>query len=199
MSGVGFYWNDNTVARAKALWTDGKSATEIAAELGTTRNTIIGKMNRMGLYKKERSGIAAPTDTVQALAAPEIVPAKPKVPSKPRVLGSMTAFLAEAQTMPDVPDQRRNVISHSPIAPTLIEPSPNPQVGEGTPFLDVAGRSGFCKYPLWTYDDQPIEEKRVCGHKPLVGTAWCAHHTKRIKDPRVSKPVVPPKGAAGRN
>lgn len=197
MSGVGFYWNDNTVARAKTLWTDGKSATEIAAELGTTRNTIIGKMNRMGLFKKERSVVAAPTDTVQALTAPEIVP-RAKAPSKPRVLGSMTAFLAEAQVMPDVPDQRRNVVSHTPLAPTLIEPTPN-LTGEGTPFLDVAGRTGFCKYPLWTYDDQPIEEKHVCGHKPLVGTSWCAHHMKRIKDPRATKPVAPPRGSAGRN
>lgn len=193
MSGVGFNWNDNTVARAKALWTNGKSATEIAMELGTTRNTIIGKMNRMGLFKKK--GDATPTDTVQAIAA--VPPKATKPPAKPRVLGSVKAFLsADEAESPDAPDARRNVISHQPVAPTMIDPTPNPKAAEGTPFLDVAGKIGYCKYPLWAYDDQPIEDKHVCGHKPLVGTSWCAHHTKRIKD--VSRKLAPLKMPTGR-
>lgn len=42
-------WTDTRVARVKELWTKGKSAAWIAAELGgVTRNAVLGKVHRMG-------------------------------------------------------------------------------------------------------------------------------------------------------
>lgn len=42
-------WNEDRVTSLKAMWADGKSARLIAAELGVTRNSIIGKARRLGL------------------------------------------------------------------------------------------------------------------------------------------------------
>lgn len=43
-------WDDKTVARLTADWTRGKlTASEIATKLGTTRNAVLGKLNRLGL------------------------------------------------------------------------------------------------------------------------------------------------------
>jgi GcrA cell cycle regulator len=47
-----FQWTPERVARVKFLWLDGKSASEVAKEIGATRNMVIGKVHRMGLHKK---------------------------------------------------------------------------------------------------------------------------------------------------
>ena len=43
-------WTEDRTATLKRLWAEGKTATEIAAELGgTSRNAVIGKAHRLGL------------------------------------------------------------------------------------------------------------------------------------------------------
>lgn len=43
-------WTDDRIAKLEKLWLEGKSAAEIAEELGgVTRNAVIGKAHRMGL------------------------------------------------------------------------------------------------------------------------------------------------------
>ena len=48
--GNGPGWTDTRTERLKALWADGRSASEIAGLLGeVTRNAVIGKVHRLGL------------------------------------------------------------------------------------------------------------------------------------------------------
>lgn len=43
-------WTEERVAMLKALWTQGRTASQIAEELGdVTRNAVIGKAHRLGL------------------------------------------------------------------------------------------------------------------------------------------------------
>ncbi len=43
-------WTEERVARLTKLWTDGLSASQVAADLGgVTRNAVIGKVHRLGL------------------------------------------------------------------------------------------------------------------------------------------------------
>ena len=43
-------WTDERVELLKKLWTDGLSASQIAAQLGgVTRNAVIGKVHRLNL------------------------------------------------------------------------------------------------------------------------------------------------------
>src|SRR6059058_6577762 len=64
-------WTDERVELLKKLWTDGLSASQIAAELGgITRNAVIGKVHRLGLSGRAK----APSS-----AAPR--PRKPRVHS----------------------------------------------------------------------------------------------------------------------
>lgn len=44
-------WADDTIATIKQLWADGYSASQIARQVGRTRNAVIGKICRMGLQK----------------------------------------------------------------------------------------------------------------------------------------------------
>lgn len=50
-------WTDERVERLKKLWADGLSASQIAAELGgVSRNAVIGKVHRLSLPGRAKSG-----------------------------------------------------------------------------------------------------------------------------------------------
>jgi GcrA cell cycle regulator len=53
-------WTDERVELLKKLWSDGLSASQIAAELGgITRNAVIGKVHRLGLAGRAKSPTSA--------------------------------------------------------------------------------------------------------------------------------------------
>ena len=49
-----YRWPDERTALLKELWGTNKSAAEIGAILGLTRNAVIGKANRLGLVGPTR-------------------------------------------------------------------------------------------------------------------------------------------------
>jgi len=52
-------WTDERIEKLKSLWGSGKTAAEIAEELGgVTRNAVIGKANRLGLSAKATTAAA---------------------------------------------------------------------------------------------------------------------------------------------
>ena len=53
-------WTDERVELLRQLWLDGKSASQISAELGQglTRNAVIGKVHRLGLSGRAKSSTA---------------------------------------------------------------------------------------------------------------------------------------------
>ncbi len=73
-------WTDDRVTLLKKLWSEGKTAAEIAKELGgVTRNAVIGKAHRLKLSSRV-SPIQQNKKPLQAKKAPE-----KKKPHKPMV------------------------------------------------------------------------------------------------------------------
>jgi GcrA cell cycle regulator len=57
LDGCPMTWTDERVETLKNMWTDGKSASQIAKELGgVTRNAVIGKVHRLGLSNRNGPG-----------------------------------------------------------------------------------------------------------------------------------------------
>lgn len=90
------FWTKANVARLTSMWADGYPASSMASALGTTRNAIIGKANRIGLppRKEPVNPLAAKRGAVpavnadrarraakksRAVAAPPLVPVDPPV------------------------------------------------------------------------------------------------------------------------
>ena len=64
-------WTDERVETLKKLWTDGLSASQIAAELGgITRNAVIGKVHRLGLSGRAKSPVLGGAAAAQGAPAP---------------------------------------------------------------------------------------------------------------------------------
>src|SRR5450631_3300363 len=65
-------WTDERVELLRQLWLDGRSASQISAELGLgiTRNAVIGKVHRLGLSGRAKSATPA-TPRVRQRPAPQ--------------------------------------------------------------------------------------------------------------------------------
>ncbi len=75
----GDFWTDDRVEWLKAAWPTGASASRLAKEAGTTRNTILGKVHRLGLAREGSTRDRVVRFTPAAPAAP-----KPPKPPKTR-------------------------------------------------------------------------------------------------------------------
>jgi len=75
-------WTDDRVATLKKLWGEGKTAAEIAKELGgVTRNAVIGKAHRLKLSNRvspiqQNKKVATPKPQNQNTQAPAATPRK---------------------------------------------------------------------------------------------------------------------------
>lgn len=68
-------WSEERVAKLKALWGEGRTASQIAVLLGdVTRNAVIGKAHRLGLkgrpspIRKDKIAAPAPKQVRRAVA-----------------------------------------------------------------------------------------------------------------------------------
>lgn len=106
-------WDDERVETLKALWASGKSCTEIGRFLGVSRNSVIGKVHRMGL--DPRRGVQ-----VQNGLAPKRFPAKAKPTPRVRVISDRQTF-----TQPEEPRPPRVIIGDAAWEP-LAGSNPRP-------------------------------------------------------------------------
>jgi GcrA cell cycle regulator len=106
-------WTDERIERLKAMWTEGKTASQIAEELGgVSRNAVIGKAHRLGLDSRP-SPVKPGEDKTAAAASDERATS-----TKAREKSPIATILEAAAPMPD----------EVPLAPEpeAIEPAPTP-------------------------------------------------------------------------
>ena len=151
-------WTDERVEMLKKLWTDGLSASQIAAELGgITRNAVIGKVHRLGLSGRAKS---------PSSAAPR--PRKPRPHShmlrvsRPSMRGNTAlahAFDIESDAEPEFVD---NVIP----------------LGQRRSLLELTEET--CRWPI---GDPGSPEFFFCGGQSVAGLPYCAHHSRVAYQP----------------
>jgi GcrA cell cycle regulator len=141
-------WTDERVELLKKLWSEGLSASQIAAELGgITRNAVIGKVHRLGLSGRAKS---------PSTAAPR--PRKPRSSgmirvSRPAIRGNTAlAYDYEVEPEPElleIPMEQRK---------TLL------QLNEHT-----------CRWPV---GDPGAADFFFCGGKTANELPYCSYHSR---------------------
>ncbi|MFZ5747535.1 MAG: GcrA family cell cycle regulator [Pseudomonadota bacterium] len=127
-------WTEERIEALKKMWDSGKTATQIAEELGgVSRNAVIGKAHRLGLQSRPSPVKAneAKAETARAAAPPAPTPA-----AEPR-----PATRASAPTPAPAPAPSAAAPAE-PAAPTAGAESPRP---EGGPLLRSVGPGGFVR------------------------------------------------------
>ncbi len=156
-------WTDERVELLRKLWTEGLSASQIAAELanGITRNAVIGKVHRLGLSGRAKAPAAAPARP--RLAKPASVPqmARPVAPVRP-IAPLVRGATALAFDPMDVPVEAEDV---RPMEEVVIPMS------ERVTIMEL--REGMCRWPI---GDPTSAEFGFCGARGTIGDPYCAYH-----------------------
>jgi len=179
-------WTDERVEALKSMWTEGKSASQIAKELGgVTRNAVIGKVHRLGLSNRgpngERLDELEPdvgADTA-ALAEPEI--------EEPEVLEEIDVLEAGAAHPPQQ-DGSADTIRGKPVMAAGQPLPPQPTGSEISPealanLAEVAKKAKrlslmqlterTCKWPI---GDPATDDFWFCGLPCVAGKPYCETH-----------------------
>jgi GcrA cell cycle regulator len=153
-------WNDERVELLKKLWTDGLSASQIAAELGgITRNAVIGKVHRLGLSGRAK----APSSSVPR-------------PRKPRASSHMLRVSRPAT---------RGNTALAPLHGYELDLEPEPElienivpIGQRCTLLELS--EDKCRWPI---GDPGSTEFFFCGGKPLESLPYCSYHSRLAYQP----------------
>lgn len=160
-------WTDERVELLKKMWSDGRTAAEIAKELGgVTRNAVIGKAHRLKLsgraspiQQSAKKKTPANTNTVKVKAVPVSEPAKKKE----------TASSAE-----DVKSVVKKIVEKAPISAVSEEViSEKDKNRKRIPLADLGVNQ--CRWPL---GDPRESSFGFCGDKACSGEVYCPEHAR---------------------
>jgi GcrA cell cycle regulator len=176
-------WTDERVETLKTMWGEGKSASQIAKELGgVTRNAVIGKVHRLGLSNRNGgggSGAAAKAEPKEKAAAPTPKPAAPKPAPEPTPQPAAAAPIP-APSAP-VPFRKLIVPAGQPLPPqpsiNEISPEALAKVSEVEKkalrlnLMQLTERT--CKWPV---GDPATDDFWFCGLPSQTGKPYCEAH-----------------------
>jgi GcrA cell cycle regulator len=155
-------WTDEKVDLLRQLWLDGKSASQIAAELGdgVTRNAVIGKVHRLGLSGRVKTSLPAAPRVRQR-------PVGPRPSSAPRngggFRGNTALALARDPDIESEPEFREDVVIPMSLRVTIVEL-----------------KEAMCRWPL---GDPTSSEFRYCGIQTQGEGPYCVHHGRIAYQP----------------
>ena len=161
---TGATWTTERVQQLRSFVTAGLTCSQIAAEIGVTRNAVIGKVHRLGLSTSGgRPGRRPSNFTQRPRTGPSDRPSEPREPRSrlARLLRAATA----GQTVVPFP-------SPSAIDPAGIDPPAVENVMRCS-LLELAG--GGCRWPL---SDPGKDDFGFCGNAAIAGLSYCAGHAR---------------------
>jgi GcrA cell cycle regulator len=160
-------WTDERVELLRTLWLDGRSASQISAELGlgVTRNAVIGKVHRLGLSGRARSASPSVPRVRQRSAQTSRAPmASRSSNGGGHAMRGNTALAFSLDTAIDTqPIYHEDVVVPMSLRVEIMEL-----------------REAMCRWPL---GDPTTPEFRYCGIQSVGAKPYCAHHGRMAYQP----------------
>ena len=147
-------WTTERVDQLRHFITAGLTCSQIAAEIGVTRNAVIGKVHRLGLTTGGRPG-RRPAALAQRMRA--AMPAQPRERRQTRLSRIFRAIADAAPSIVPFPTAIE-VTVESPHRCSLMELA-----------------SGCCRWPL---GDPGKPDFGFCGNDTIAGISYCAGHAR---------------------
>ena len=160
-------WTDERVELLKKLWTDGLSASQIAAELGgITRNAVIGKVHRLGLSGRAKSSSSGGARPRKARAPGHMMRV-----SRPSMRGNTALAHAYDHDLEPEPELIDNIIP----------------MGQRRTILELTEET--CRWPI---GDPGSTDFFFCGGNTVTSLPYCAHHSRVAYQPASDRRRVRP-------
>lgn len=186
-------WTDERVETLKKMWSEGKSASQIAKELGSvTRNAVIGKVHRLGLASRTAPEPGAGAEEPAASASPAApvaeappAPAAPETaepaPAAPRPEPAREPAPAASATIVPMPGRRPVVPAGQPLPPQPSANEISPEVLASAREVEKTARrltlmeltERTCKWPI---GDPATDDFYFCGLPAVAGKPYCETH-----------------------
>jgi GcrA cell cycle regulator len=141
-------WNPERVAQLRTSIGAGLTCSQIAAEIGVSRNAVIGKIHRLGL------GPGRPAGTLGRVCPPRTQ--HPRVSSQRQMLRLIGA-------------------GAPPIADAAIGAAPAINGTQSCSLLELG--HGKCRWPLSEHNGSAADFV-FCGHETAGGFSYCATHAR---------------------
>jgi GcrA cell cycle regulator len=170
----GANWTDERVERLKKLWSEGLSASQIAAQLGgVSRNAVIGKVHRLNLPGRAKAGGATSARsqkraTIQTQARPTTF--------APRTITRTVARPAGATMLKEeIEIDALEVVETAPS--NVVVP-----IFKRLPLVKLTERT--CKWPI---GDPLKDDFCFCGNDSPDNTPYCGYHQKLAYQPSAER------------
>ncbi|MXU66874.1 GcrA family cell cycle regulator [Oceanomicrobium pacificus] len=187
-------WTDERVEMLKTMWGEGKSASQIAKELGgVTRNAVIGKVHRLGLSNRASAPASKPTAKEPAKAAKpapkEKAPAPQPAKEAPAAAAAPAAKPAPAK---DAPRPRPVITAGQPLPPQPAQSEISEEARANLVEIEKKAKrltlmqltERTCKWPI---GDPATEDFWFCGHPAQPGKPYCEAHVAVAFQPMSSR------------
>lgn len=194
-------WTDERVELLKKLWSEGLSASQIAAQLGgVSRNAVIGKVHRLKLSGRGKTTTAAPRSKKPApapVAAPRSTSSAGTGSSMGSSMGSgISSSMSSGSSSASHASPRATMMRSSggaalqaavqvdTVAAPIIRNNENVVVpiSRHLTLLQLTERT--CKWPV---GDPLHDDFHFCGHESGESTPYCAYHSKLAFQPTAER------------
>jgi GcrA cell cycle regulator len=153
-------WTDDRVELLKKLWSDGLSASQIAAELGgISRNSVIGKVHRLGLSGRAKS-------------PPASVPRQRKARSHGTLMRIGRAGVRGNTALAALQCYEQELEPEPALVENIIP------IGQRCTILDLT--ESKCRWPI---GDPSTSDFFFCGGKAIEGLPYCGYHSRVAYQP----------------
>ena len=174
-------WTDERVEQLKKLWAEGLSASQIAAQLGgVSRNAVIGKVHRLHLPGRAKSGGSrsprAKRPTVATQRTGFTAPRTSNTTTRPTPTRSGGGGAAAAAMQTDVDAVAMEEIDTRPVEDVVVPISKKLkliELGETT-----------CKWPV---GDPMMDGFHFCGNDADESAPYCTYHSKLAYQPSAER------------
>lgn len=194
-------WTDERVELLKKLWSEGLSASQIAAQLGgVSRNAVIGKVHRLKLSGRGKTTTAAPRSKKPA-PAPVAAPRSTSSAGTGSSMGSsmssgISSSMSSGSSSASHASPRATMMRSSggaalqaavqvdTVAAPIIRNNENVVVpiSRHLTLLQLTERT--CKWPV---GDPLHDDFHFCGHESGESTPYCAYHSKLAFQPTAER------------
>lgn len=165
-------WTDERVELLRKLWSEGLSASQIAAQLGSvTRNAVIGKVHRLKLSSRGRT-TAAPARQKKTVSSGSSVKSASRAASVTRSVTSIGATALQTQ------------FDAEPVARYHMRPVENVVVPISRRLELVQLSERTCK---WPNGDPLSEEFSFCGNDCADTGPYCGYHSRIAFQPAAER------------
>ena len=171
-------WTDERVEKLTKLWSEGLSASQIAAQLGgVSRNAVIGKVHRLNLPGRAKAGgtqsASRPKRPAAAVPRPSNFAARPVATrSAARPAGS-----AVAKEEADTDFEARSEQLPVPANGNVVVP-----MSRRLELTELTERT--CKWPI---GDPLNDDFHFCGNESPDNSPYCTYHQRLAYQPSAER------------